>query len=70
MPEQEIDARRSRLDGSLIVGFFICLTATLATGTMYVVHNAGAAVSNGLCRHEPQKEIPTTQSASLVANNR
>ncbi len=70
MPERDIDARRSRLDGSLIVGFFICLTATLATGTMYVVYGAGTAVSNGLCRHEPQKEISTTHPASLVANNR
>ena len=69
MPERDIDARRSRLDGSLIVGFFICLTATLATGTVYIVHNAGIAVSDGLSHHEPQKEISTTHPASLVANN-
>ncbi len=70
MSEQEIDARRSRLDRSIIVSFFICLTATLAMGTMYVVLGAGAAVSDGLSRYEPKTEMPTTHSASLVANNR
>ncbi len=68
MPEQEKEARRLRFDRSIVVSFFICLTAACTTGMVYIVHDVGDVVADNISRHEPKAETAATHPASFVAD--